>query len=72
MFTVKFWTETLERAVKTGAQAIVAAVGVNAVGIADVDWQAAASAGALMMVLSVLTSVGSARFGPEDSPSVVA
>ena len=71
MFTAKFWTEALERAVKSGAQAIIAAIGVNAAGLADVDWTAAAGAGGLMAVLSVLTSLASAPFGPSDSPSVV-
>ena len=71
MFTVKFWTEALERAVKSGAQGIIAAIGVNAVGLADVDWQAAAGAGALLAVLSVLTSVASTPFGPKGDPSLV-
>lgn len=45
------------RALKTAAQAAVALIGTNAVGVTDVAWGAVAGAAALAAVLSLLTSV---------------
>ena len=45
------------RAVRTWAQAAIALIGTNAVGMTDVDWVAVASAATLAAVLSLLTSV---------------
>lgn len=59
MWTAKFWKAAGERAVKTFAQALVAAVGAGAAGVADVDWLQAVSVAGLAAVVSVLTSIGS-------------
>lgn len=71
MFTVGFWRDVLERAVKTAAQ--FALVG----GLADVtdvlvlEWQQVAAAAGAGFVVSVATSLASAPFGPHGSPSLV-
>lgn len=63
MFTAAFWAAVFERAVKTFAQSLVAAIGTDATGLLDVNWQAALSIAGLAAVLSVLTSIASAGTG---------
>ena len=46
-----------ERAVKTVAQVAIATIGVNAVGLLDVDWVQVLSVASLAGVMSLLTSV---------------
>jgi hypothetical protein len=57
--TKAFLNATLERAIKTFAQSLVALLGVNATGVLDVDWKGGLSAAALAAVISLLTSLGS-------------
>lgn len=45
------------RAVKTGAQTLVALIGTGAVGITELDWAKMLSVTATAVVLSLLTSV---------------
>ena len=71
MFTAHFWKSTLERAIKSFAQALLAVVGAGQVGVLEVAWAPALSTAAMAGVLSVLTSVGSARVGAPDDPSLV-
>jgi len=52
-----YWDYAGERAIKTLAQVAIATIGVNAVGILDVDWAQVASVSALAGVMSLLTSV---------------
>ena len=70
---------TLERALKTAGQTLVALLSTNAVGVTDVDWPGVASAVALAVVLSLATSLagitltskpGPAAFGPETTEPV--
>lgn len=77
MFTLIFWKRAFERAVKTGAQFVIFAWGVASVGpdeyvnAFDFDWTAGAGAFLGGVVLSVLFSIGSEPFGPDnESPSV--
>jgi hypothetical protein len=46
-----------ERAVKTVAQVAIATIGVNAVGLLDVEWVQVLSVASLAGVMSLLTSV---------------
>lgn len=74
MRTKKFWIETGERAVKTGAQSalLVAAAGSDAVNAFSVAWTDVAGFGLGGAALSVLTSLATASVGPDgDSPSAV-
>lgn len=69
MFTKTFWKDTVERAVKTFAQSLVASLAVGT-GLLDVDWVNALSIAGLATVISVLTSVGSGYVG-DDSASAI-
>lgn len=46
-----------ERALKTVAQVAIATIGVNAVGLLDVEWMQVLSVSALAGIMSLLTSV---------------
>lgn len=70
MRTREFWVSTGERAVKTFAQTLGATL-IVFTGVLEVDWVNSLSAAGLATVLSVLSSVGSAKVGPDDSPSLV-
>lgn len=73
MFTGKFWKATAERAVKSAAQALLLYWGGDTVFNAwQADWPAAGGIASGAVVLSVLTSLVSARVsGEPDSPSLV-
>lgn len=61
LWTLAFWRGTAERAIKTGAQTIVAQIAV-ATTIGTIPWVIVGSTTALAMVLSVVTSIGNANF----------
>lgn len=61
----------MERGVKTFAQALVAVIGVGAVGLLDVDWLGALSSATLATVISLLTSIGNADFTAGQTPVIV-
>lgn len=71
MFTRRFWISTAERMIKTFAQTLASVLVAGGVGLFEAGWTAALSAAGMAAVVSVLTSVGSLKIGPEDSPSVV-
>lgn len=71
MLTRKFWTEALERALKSAAQAAILVLGAGQVDALVVSWGSVSSFAAGAAVLSVLTSIVSANIGPSDSPSLV-
>lgn len=69
MFTKEFWLKTLERAVKTFAQTLVAS-GIVFTATAN-DWTNALIAAALASAFSVITSVASISVGDKGTPSLV-
>ena len=71
MFTRQFWTLTTERMIKTFAQTLASVLAASGAGLLSAGWTAALSAAGMAAVVSVLTSVGSLKIGPADSPSVV-
>ena len=71
MLTKAFWKGAGERALKTFAQALVAVIGVGAVGLLDVDWLGALSAALLATVISLLTSIGNADFTAGQTPVII-
>lgn len=71
MFTTDFLLALLERAVKTFAQAFVAAALASQVtDIVALDWAQCAGIAGLATLLSVLTSIGSGVL-PGDGPSAI-
>lgn len=72
MFTVTFWKQTAERAIKSAAQALLGLwVGDQAFNAWNADWKKAAGVALGGAILSVLTSLASASVGHSDSPSLV-
>ncbi|MEV6571877.1 holin [Streptomyces sp. NPDC051577] len=68
MLTLLFWKATAERAVRTAAQAVLASVTADQLGILDVDWGEAGSIGGLAAVLAVLTAI--ATSGGTEGPGI--
>lgn len=68
MTTAAFWRATVERAIRTAAQALLAVLGADATGVLDAPWAGALSAAALSAVLAVLTAV--AASGGAEGPGV--
>lgn len=64
----QFWTDTLDRAVSTVAQAGIATLTAGAAGILDVDWTQTLSVAGLAGAVSVLTSI--AFRGKDDTANV--
>ena len=71
IWTIGFWKGVAERAVKTAAQTAVAFFVVGETGVADVDWATIGGISLVAAIVSVLTSLASAPFGPEGTPSLV-
>lgn len=70
MWTISFWKDSIERAVKTAAQTVVGLLVAGAT-ILDIDWGQAAAVTATAMLASVLTSLISTGVGDHASPSLV-
>jgi len=72
MKTAKFWWETLDRAIKTGAQDIIKVFGAAEIlSLAGVNWGEILGFAGVGVALSILTSIVSAPFGEEDSPTLL-
>lgn len=71
MWELKFWKQTIERAIRTAAQALLALWGTQVAGVLDVDWVQAASVSALAALMSVLMSIVATGVGDHESPSFV-
>lgn len=61
ILTKAFWTYAGERAIKTFAQTAVAYFGAGSVGLFSIDWVAFLSVSLGSAVLSLLTSIASAK-----------
>lgn len=71
LFDLDFWKASAERAIKTFVQTLAAGLGTASVGIVDLPWESALGLAASAAVLSLLTSVGSARVGKNAGPSLL-
>jgi hypothetical protein len=63
LFNKEFGLATLERAVKTFAQALIAVFAAGAVTVLDADWTQALAVAGTAALVSVLTSIVSANIG---------
>ena len=72
MFTVNFWRQAAERAVKTAAQFLVFTFGADQFDMLTADWKTIGVSVASGLVLSLATSILTAGVGETDSPSAVA
>ncbi|WP_326808188.1 holin [Streptomyces sp. NBC_01775] len=68
MTTAAFWKATFERMLRTFAQAVLALLGGDGLGLLDVGWGAALSVGGLAAVLALLTAV--ATSGGTEGPGI--
>lgn len=71
MWTMNFWRQAAERAIKTAAQVALAFFVVGQTDLLSVDWLAVASGVGVAVIASLLTSIASLPFGPPDSPSLI-
>lgn len=71
MWTRKFWLDALERAVKTGAQTLIAAWPTTAILLDGADWQLIAWTVAGAVGLSFLTSIAGSQVGNPESASML-
>ena len=71
LFTKVFWEDAAERAVKSGAQAVVLALGGDAFSVWAVDWQTVSGIGLGGIALSLLTSIASAGLANRGTASLV-
>ncbi|MGN9908629.1 holin [Phytohabitans sp. LJ34] len=71
MLTRKFWKQVAERAVKTFAQAAVAVIAGDELGMLAVDWLNVLSVAGLAAIISVFTSLGSGAINEKPTPSLV-
>ena len=67
MFTVKFWKDAAERAIRTAAQALLALWATDVSGVLEVDWVQAGSVAALAALTSVLMSIVATNVGDHES-----
>jgi hypothetical protein len=66
-----FWRQTIERAVKTAAQAIGLVLVGDGANVLTLDWQLVGGSALTGAVLSIVTSIATAPVGEPDSPSAV-
>jgi hypothetical protein len=67
MFTITFWKDAAERAIRTAAQALLALWATDVTGVLAVDWLQAGSVAGLAALTSVLMSIVATGVGDKDS-----
>jgi hypothetical protein len=67
MFTIKFWKDAAERAIRTAAQALLALWATDVAGVLAVDWVQAGSVAALAALTSILMSVVATGVGDRET-----
>jgi Putative lactococcus lactis phage r1t holin len=71
VFSKTFWASALERAVKTFAQSLIAVLGFSGAGLLSSHWTDGVGMAGAAALLSLLTSIGSAAWGPyPGTPSI--
>ncbi|MGH3697465.1 MAG: holin [Pseudonocardiaceae bacterium] len=71
MFTSQFWLLSLERAIKTFAQSLLAILSANGIELLEVSWGSALATAGAAALLSVLMSMTSAPVGEPNSPNLL-
>lgn len=72
MFTLLFWKQALERAVKMFAGSAIGVLSGDGIGLFNANWGDAFSVAGMAAVVSVLLSVASSQIGAaKSSPSLV-
>jgi hypothetical protein len=71
MWTKIFWQKTLERAVKTVAQTLAAALVVGGTDLLSVGWKQALVTAGVAGLASLATSIASSGVADSSSPSLV-
>lgn len=72
MMTWRFWREAIERGVKSGAQAVILALGASeGLDLFTMDFGLLVGAYGAGVLLSVLTSLATVRIGVSNSPSAI-
>jgi hypothetical protein len=67
MFTITFWKDAAERAIRTAAQALLALWATDVAGVLEVDWLQAGSVAALAALMSVLMSIVATNVGDHET-----
>jgi hypothetical protein len=67
MFTITFWKDAAERAIRTAAQALLALWATDVAGVLEVDWVQAGSVAALAALMSVLMSIVATNVGDHET-----
>ena len=70
LFSKEFWGDTAERAIKTGCQVAIAAIGTETL-FYNLNYKEILSMIFLSMATSVLTSIASSKVGDKESASVL-
>lgn len=71
MWTRTFWRDAAERAVATAAEAALALVAADGMGVLEVDWAHVGSVSGLAAVAAVLKALVASRTGDPSSASLV-
>ena len=71
MFSTRFAHDTMERAISTFAQALLAALGTDVAGVTKVDFTTALKVAAVAGVLSVLKALAARRTSTRSASFVV-
>lgn len=70
MRTTQFWTDALERALRTAAQAALGVLGGGVVGLLTTDWVGVGSVAGGAAVFSLLMSIGAEKRGNPGTASM--
>lgn len=71
IWTIRFWKDAAERAVKTAAQAVLLAIGGGAVNALTLDWATLGGSFLGGALLSLLTSIASNALGDKGTASAI-
>ena len=71
MYTITFWKDAAERAIRTAAQALLALWATDVSGVLAVDWVQAGLVSALAALMSLLMSIAATGTGSQDSASTI-